>query len=153
MKKEYYVDNIGLHDIIQIEKNLYKLYRDAILDFEKSFSLCKCNIKIIDCWTSGDSGNATNIRPNLKSKYVYWICYVVLYNGKPIIYDDENSPITRNYGVLVISKMIKHHKHKFIVKVFDNTDDVKEELVEDLKKIRQMFSHNQSGDGSVSSPE
>lgn len=140
MKKEYYEDNISLHDVIEIEKNLYELYRDVILDFEKSFSLYKCSIEILECWTTDDSGNATNIRPNLDNKYIYWICYVVLYNGKPIICDNENSLITRSYGVLVISKAVKWYKHKFIVKVIDDIEDVKEELVEDLNKIRQIFS-------------
>ena len=147
MKKEYYVDDMGMHDVIQIEKKLYKLYRDAILDCEKSFSLYKCNIKILECWTTGDSVNSTNIRPNLENKYVYWICYVVLYNGKPVIYDNENSPITRNYAVLVISKTMKRHQHRFFVKVFDDAEDVKEELVEDLNKIKQMFN---TGDSSLS---
>lgn len=140
MKKEYYEDNISLHDVIMIEKNLYELYRDVILDFEKSFSLYKCSIEILECWTTDDSENATNIRPNLDNNYIYWICYVVLYNGKPIICDNENSLITRSYGVLVISKAVKWYKHKFIVKVIDDIEDVKEELVEDLNKIRQIFS-------------
>lgn len=139
MKKEYYVDNINMHDIIQIEKNLYKLYQDVIHNFENSFSSYNCHIEINDCWTADYSGNATNIRPKFEKEYVYWICYEVLYNGKPITYDDEDSPITRSYGVLEISKVMKRFKQKFIVKVCDETEDVKEELMEDLNKIRQVI--------------
>lgn len=148
MKKEYSVDNIDMYDVIRIEQKLYKLYREAILDFKKSFSLYKCNIETIDCWTTNDFESATNIRPNLDNKYVYWICYTVLHNGKPVIYDNENSPLTRNYSVLVISKVMKHNKLKFIVEVFDDTEDVKEELVEDLKKLEQLTNQSKTGDGS-----
>ncbi len=147
MRKVYYVDNISMHDIIKIEKNLYNLYRDAILDIKKSFSLCKCNIEIIDCWTTGDFENSTNIRPDLENKYVYWICYLVRYNGKPIVYDTENSQLTRSYCVLAISKETNHHKQKFCVKIFDDTKDVMEELMEDLSRIEKGTQRTQ-GDGS-----
>ena len=149
MKKEYCVNNISMQDIIQIEKRLYRLYRDAILKFEKRFSPYKCNIEIIECWTTGDSNNATNIRPTFEHKYVYWICYEVLYNEKPFVYDNENSPLTRSYAVLAISKAIKSHESKGFVKVFDDTEDVMEELVEDLNKIKQVFSQKAESNESL----
>ena len=135
MKKGYYVDNIDMLDIIRIEERLYELYRNTILDFVKSFSLYDCDIEVIGCWTTDNSGKVTNTRPNLDNKYIYWICYEILHNGKPIIYDDENSLLTRSYGVLVISKVKKRRKHKFFVEVFEDTEDVIEELLEDLNKI------------------
>ena len=142
MKKEYYVDEINMLDIISIEEKLYELYRNTIFDFKKRFSSYNCDIEVMDCWSTNDSEKATNSRPNLENKYIYWICYVVLYNGKPFIYDNENSPLTRNYGVLVISKAMKRCRHKFIVKVFEDTEDVIEELLEDLNKIERLLSKN-----------
>jgi len=117
MKKAYYVDEISMLDIIQIEKKLYNLYRNTIIDFKKRFSSYNCDIEITQCWTTDSSEKSTNIRPTLERQYIYWICYEVLYNGKPVIYDDENSPLIRNYAVLVISKSSKLCRHKFIVKV------------------------------------
>lgn len=143
MKKEYYVDDIVMYDVIRIEEKLHKLYRNTILDFERRFSFYGCNIEITDCWTTDNCTKTTNFRPDFVNDYVCWICYVVLYNGIPIIYDNENSPITRSYAVLTISKAAKHHKHKFIFKEFDNTEDLKEELEEDLQKIIQMFSQSE----------
>ena len=140
MKKAYYVDEISMLDIIQIEKKLYNLYRNTIIDFKKRFSSYNCDIEITQCWTTDSSEKSTNIRPTLERQYIYWICYEVLYNGKPVIYDDENSPLIRNYAVLVISKSSKLCRHKFIVKVFEDTEDVIEELLEDLNKIERMFS-------------
>ena len=140
MKKEYYVENINIHDVVRIEEKIYELFRDTILEFKENFSLYDCDIEIIRCWTTDSSENATNIRPSLECQYVCWICYEVLYNGKPIVYDDENSPLTRSYCVLVISKQMKRHKQKFFVQIFYDTKDVVEELVEDLGRIKQMFS-------------
>lgn len=141
MKKEYSVDNINMQDVIQIEKKLYSLYWNTILNFKNRFSSYNCNIEIIECWTTDDSNNATNIRPILEHNYVYWICYEVRNNGKSIVYDNENSPLTRSYAALIISKVIKHHESKYRIKVFNDTEDVMEELVEDLNKIKKMFSH------------
>ena len=59
---------------------------------------------------------------------------------KLVIYDDENSPLERSYVALSITKTKKWYKKQFIVKVIEDTEDVKEELIEDLKKIRQIFS-------------
>ncbi len=140
MKKEYYVESINMHNVLEIEEKLYELYRDTILDFKKSFSLYNCDIEIRHCWTTDSAENVTNIRPTLEHQYVYWICYEVLYNGKPIVYDNENSPLTRSYCVLIISKEIKYQKQQFFVRIFDDTEDVVEELVEDLSKIKQIFS-------------
>lgn len=139
MKKEYFVENINIHDVIRIEEKIYKLFRDTILDFKKDFSLYNCDIEIIRCWTTDSSENATNIRPLLARQYVCWVCYEVLYNGKPIIYDNENSALMRSYCVLVISKEVRSHKQKFFVRIFDDTKDVVEELAEDLSRIKQMF--------------
>lgn len=135
MRKVYYVDSINMRDIIKIEENLYNLYRNAILDVKKVFPYGKYSIEIINCWTTGGFENATNVRPKLENKYVYWICYLVSYNGKPIIYDTENSLLTRSYCVLLISKETNHHKQKFCVRIFDDTKDVEEELMEDLNRI------------------
>lgn len=146
MKKEYYIDNISMNDVVRMEEKLYKLYQDAIINFEKKFSSYNCNIRIINCWTTDNLKNATNVRPILHHKYIYWICYEVLYNGKPVIYDDENSPLTRSYSVLVILKVKKLRQCQFLVKVFNDTEDVMEELMDDLNKIKQMFSHKAKSD-------
>ena len=140
MKKEYYVESINMHDVVVIEEKLYELFRDTILDFKKSFSSYNCDIEIIHCWTTDSSENAINIRPTLARQYVYWICYELLYNGNPIVYDNENSPLTRSYCVLTISKEMERQRQKFFVRIFDDTKDVVEELVEDLSRIKQMFS-------------
>lgn len=138
MNKEYYEDNINLNDIIQIEERLYEHNQNMILSFEKRFSEYKCDVEVIDFWTTGGYKNATTTRPYLDDKYVYWICYRVLHNGKQVIYDDENSPLMRNYVVLDISKGRWCHKHKFIIKVFDDTEDVKKELEEDLNRLEAI---------------
>ena len=140
MKKEYCVETINMQDVIRIEEKLYGLYVDTVLDFKERFSLYNCEIEIIRCWTTDNLEIATNFRPTLECEYVCWICYEVLYNGKPIVYDNENSPLTRSYCVLTISKKMKHHKQKFFVRIFDDTTDVVEELTEDLSKIKQMIS-------------
>lgn len=147
MKKVYYVNNISMPDIMQIEEKLYRLYRDTILKFEKSFSQYESSVELIECWTTEDLDNATNIRPTFERKYAYWICYKVLRDGKIIVYDDENSPLARSYIVLSISKTIKQGKCKVVVKEFDDTRDVIEELQDDLDKIEQMRN---TGDGSLS---
>ena len=142
MKKEYYVETINMQDVIRIEDKLYGLYVDIVLNFKESFSLYNCEIETIRCWTTDSLESATNFRPILECEYVCWICYEVLYNGKPIVYDNENSQLTRSFCVLTISKKMKHHKQKFLVRIFDDTTDVVEELAEDLSKIKQM--RNQS---------
>ncbi len=139
MKKEYYVDSICVDDIIRAEEYLFELYQSVILTFEKAFFVYNCNIRIMNCWTTDKFKSVTNIRPDLQQKYAYWICYEVCNNEEPVIYDDENSLLTRSYVALIVSTIKKRHKSKILVEVFDDLDDVAEDLEEDLNKIKKLF--------------
>lgn len=144
MKNEYCMDCIDMRDIVLIEEKLYRRYKEVIGKFEKRFSFYHCKIELIECWTTGDSNIATRIRPTLDDEYIYWICYQVVCDENPIVYDDENSPLARSY----LSLKIKHRKRKVIVEVFEDIEDVAEELEEDFGRLKLLKeTGNKTGDG------
>lgn len=142
MIKEYCVDDISMQDVILIEKKILSRYQEVICKYEKVFLPYKCRIELTECWTTGSFDNVSRIRPELENKYVYWIGYQVLYNENPVIYDDENSALERSYCTLMISKVRKCKKTKLLIKIFEDMEDVIEELMEDFNRVKQLFSEN-----------
>lgn len=141
MKRMYY-DNIGLEDVIESEHLPYELHQKAFSEFKKMVSLYGCTVKISDFWTSVHAENPTDTRPNWENGYRYWISYDVLFNCEPVIYDDENSAMSRWYNIMLIKKLNKFHHHKYVIEIYDDVTDVYEETAEDLNILKSLFSQN-----------
>ena len=140
MKKEYYVDDITMFDVIPLEEHIFSIYQNVIRKFKKELSNYNCTIQLMECWTTESLNDAKLVRPaSFEKKYYYWICYQLLHEGLPIIYDDENSPLERSYCAIAISRVNKRNKNKFVIKEFYDTEDVEKEFAEDFNKIKEMF--------------
>lgn len=124
--------------IIDEEELAYKRYKKTIDRFRQKFSDCGFEIKMIEFWTNGTGKHPLTVRPSSIHNYTYWICYEVLRNDRPVIYDDEGSMLSRSYVVLSISdrKCINQHE----VHIYDEMDDVTEELEQDFLKLKYLFS-------------
>ena len=143
--------NTIMEQIVFHEDEIYLKYLNLINDFQKSFEKLGCEIELEKCWTIDDVDKALTTRPNGGNNYIFWICYQILFNKKPIVYDDENSILSRSYGVFSVK--VKKHLFKdseIIIRPCYELDDVIEELTHDLNVIKTMSFRNNTDDRSMS---
>lgn len=131
--------NTFMEQVVFHEDKIYIKYLNLINEFQKSFAKYGCEIQLEKCWTIDGVDKAFTTRPTGGNNYIFWICYQILFNKKPVVYDDENSILSRSYGVL----SVKTKKHLFkdseiIIRPCYELDDVIEELTHDLNTVKTM---------------
>lgn len=125
-------------DIAILERNVFDNYKTLIEIYKIEFKKYKCNIEISECWTVHNLENIYEKRPSIKIGYTYWLSYRILYNDKPVVYDDENSYLGNSYGVVMISRK-KLFGKQLEITVTQNIEDVKKDLEEDLMFVKNMY--------------
>jgi len=117
-------------EIIAIEKMLFEKHKSIVKKMEEKFFKLDCEIVFNECWTVHREKEVYHTRPPKATRFIYWLDYVVLHKGKPLIYDDENSPIQQCYGVLQAHKEL--FTNNIIVEYSEDTTDLEEDLNDDF---------------------
>ena len=136
--RKYTIHTSDMTKVIDEEELAYERYKKTINEFRQKFLDCGFEIKMIECWTNGTGSPPLTVRPSSIHNYTYWICYEVLRNDRPVIYDNEGSMLSRSYVVLSISDQKCTNQHE--VHIYDEMDDVTEELEQDFLKLKYLLS-------------
>ena len=128
-------NNINI--LSNIENIFFEKYKLFIEQYKDDFSCLNCGIQLTSCWTDSFSRKMETL-PVSKGKYIYWIIYEIIHDGKPFVYDDENSVLFECYGVLKVN--IKKDIKNITIDCCNDMSDLKEDIEKDLKIIRGLES-------------
>ena len=141
MTSRFKVSLANFEHIFSMEMDMYTRYMQKVTELEKLFATYQCTLKVIKYWTVDDKTGAIFSKPPVGANHTFWISYVVTHQNKPIIYDDEQSPLTRSYMVVSISQVSRSYarQSEYDIRLYDDMRDVETELMEDLCQVKSIM--------------
>lgn len=125
--------------IIEHESRMIEKYCEAIEKYSVAFDKYDCTIQIGWEWSNSSTGNRDEKRLPFKNGYNCYLYCNIQRNGETVRYEDEDGEVDyyevmSEWNISFISRFF----FKLNVTLYDNTDEIYEEMTRLLKIVESL---------------